>query len=149
MGQLEGQVPGGAAGDEAREALDRAGRAMDEAERDLAQGDLGGALDDQAEAMDALRDGMQAMGRALAGDDRPAEGNRGQANAQPGDGFRRDPLGRDAGQSGPLGTDERYLDGPDAARRAQDLLKELRRRSGQRERPEVELDYIERLLDRF
>jgi hypothetical protein len=34
-------------------------------------------------------------------------------------------------------------------RRAGELLDEIRRRSGETERPEIELDYLRRLLDRF
>ena len=34
-------------------------------------------------------------------------------------------------------------------RRAQELFDEIRRRSGEQSRPEVELDYLRRLLDRF
>ena len=138
------------AGDAAREALDRAEGAMEDAERDLADGNLGGALDDQAQAMDALRDGMQELGRAMAGDrrDSPGEGQ-GQAGMRNGQAMDRDPLGRQSGEGGQLGTDENFLTGPDAARRAQDLMDEIRRRSGERERPQVELDYLRRLLDRF
>nr|WP_281494059.1 TIGR02302 family protein [Jannaschia sp. S6380] len=139
------------AGDAAREALGRAEEAMREAERDLAEGNLGGALDDQARAMDALRDGMQELGRALAGDrpqDRPGE-NRGQAGTRDGQGLDRDPLGRRSGQGGQLGTDENLLGDADAAQRARDLMDEIRRRSGERNRPKLELDYLRRLLDRF
>ncbi|UWQ22592.1 DUF4175 domain-containing protein [Jannaschia sp. W003] len=142
---------GGEAGERAAEALDRAGRAMDDAESDLAEGNLGGALDDQARAMDALRDGMQELGRALAEerqDGQPGQGQ-GQAAERTGDGFRRDPLGRRSGEGARLGTDEEFLGGIDAARRARELMDEIRRRSGERERPEVELDYLRRLLERF
>ena len=34
-------------------------------------------------------------------------------------------------------------------RRAEELLQELRNRSADQERPEQELDYLRRLLDRF
>ena len=138
------------AGDAAREALGRAEGAMEDAERDLADGNLGGALDDQARAMDALRDGMQELGRAMAGErqENPGEG-RGQAGMQNGQAMDRDPLGRQSGEGGQFGTDENFLNGPDAARRAQDLMDEIRRRSGERERPQVELDYLRRLLERF
>ena len=124
---------------------------MDRAEQDLRDGDLGGALGDQAEAMDALRDGMQELGRALAEDGQP--GRPGEAQAPPGrqlgDSNQRDPLGRRAGEGANMGTNEQFLNGLDAARRAQELMDEIRRRSGERERPELELDYLRRLLDRF
>ncbi|WP_299814565.1 TIGR02302 family protein [uncultured Jannaschia sp.] len=138
------------AGDAAREALRRAEDAMEDAERDLTQDNLGGALDDQAQAMDALRDGMQELGRAMAGErqEDPGEG-RGQGGTRNGQATDRDPLGRRSGEGGQLGTDESFLTGPEAARRAQDLMDEIRRRSGERERPQVELDYLRRLLERF
>ncbi|WP_339644135.1 DUF4175 domain-containing protein [Jannaschia helgolandensis] len=142
---------GSEAGDAAREALGRAEGAMQDAERDLADGNLGGALDDQARAMDALRDGMQELGRALAGD-RPQgieSQQRGEAGGRDGRGLNRDPLGRQSGQGGQLGSQESLGKGPDAARRARDLMDEIRRRSGQRDRPKVELDYLKRLLERF
>jgi hypothetical protein len=34
-------------------------------------------------------------------------------------------------------------------RRAREILDELRRRAGERNRPQIELDYIDRLLDIF
>ncbi len=40
-------------------------------------------------------------------------------------------------------------EGLDPARRARDLLDEIRRRSGQPDRPQDERDYLGRLLDRF
>ncbi|WP_281825831.1 DUF4175 domain-containing protein [Jannaschia rubra] len=150
---LRGNLPGEGteAGDAAREALGRAEEAMRDAERDLADGNLGGALDDQSRAMDALRDGMQELGRALAGERSEGEesGEQGQAGNRQGMGIDRDPLGRQSGLGGQLGTDNNTLDGPEAARRARDLMEELRRRSGERDRPKLELDYLRRLLERF
>ena len=64
-------------------------------------------------------------------------------------GQNRVPLGRNAGSNGSIGTDEGLLQGEDVYRRARDLLDEIRRRSGDGERPDVELEYLRRLLDRF
>ncbi len=153
LDQLRGALPGAdtEAGEAAREALGRAEEAMRDAERDLAEGNLGGALDDQARAMDALRDGMQELGRALAQNQQEGQqgGENGQAQSQDNRARDRDPLGRQSGQGGQLGTDESLLGGPDAARRARNLRDEIRRRSGERDRPQIELDYLRRLLDRF
>lgn len=152
---LRDGLPGGGteAGEAARDALRRAEDAMRDAERNLAEGDLGGALDDQSQAMDALRDGMQELGRALAGErpqpgDRPGEGPGGQAAGRAID---RDPLGRESGAGGQLGTDDGMVGEGlgDPQERARGLRDEIRRRSGERERPRLELDYLERLLDRF
>lgn len=125
---------------------------MEDAESDLADGNLGGALDDQARAMDALRDGLQELGRALAGDRPPGgenQGNEGQQGNRAGRAVDRDPLGRQSGEGGQLGSAESIGEGPEAQRRARDLMDEIRRRSGERDRPEIELDYLRRLLDRF
>lgn len=135
-------------GDAARDSLGRAGRAMDEAEDALREGDLGRALDEQAEAMEALREGMRNLGEALAQEQRQ-NGQQGQTLGQGDPMGRRDPLGRDIGNSGRIGTDENLLQGEDVYRRAEELLDEIRRRSGDQSRPEVERDYLERLLDRF
>lgn len=139
---------GGEAGEAARESLDRAGRAMDGAEQALRGNDLAEAIDQQAEAMDALRDGMRNMGEAMAEAEREQRGGQGQEMGRAG-GERRDPLGRDSGTSGQTGTDENLLQGEDVYRRARDLLDEIRRRSGEGARPEEELDYLRRLLERF
>ncbi|GAA0302813.1 TIGR02302 family protein [Rhodovulum strictum] len=135
-------------GEAAREALDRAGRAMGRAEDALRGDDLAGALDNQAEAMEALREGMRNLGEALAQNQQPGQQGQGMGQAQAG-GDRRDPLGRDQGAMGRVGTDEEMLRGEDGHGRARQLLDEIRRRSGEQERPEIELDYLRRLLDRF
>jgi hypothetical protein len=124
---------------------------MEEARRDLDRGALGDALDDQADAMEALREGMRSLGEALAQQNGP------QGDGQQGDGFAgapgavRDPLGRPLGGDGAIVTDEQMLDGTmgAAGKRARELLEELRRRSGERDRPEDEREYLRRLLDRF
>lgn len=145
----QGQLPGAGSeqGDAARDALDRAGRAMDGAEESLRQDDYAGAIDRQSEAMEALREGMRALGEAMA---EQQQGQFGQGE-NPGDmqSENRDPLGRNTGSQGSLGTDDNLLQGEDVYRRARELLDEIRRRSGDGERPKVERDYLQRLLDRF
>lgn len=137
-------------GEAGRKQLDRAGRAMEEAGKALRDGDLSGALDSQAEAMEALREGMQNFGEAMA------EAQRQQDGTTPGDKMgsldpnsQRDPLGREPGDSARIGSDRNMLQGPDVYRRAQDLLDEIRRRSGEMSRPDDERDYLKRLLDLF
>ncbi|SEL19640.1 TIGR02302 family protein [Roseovarius nanhaiticus] len=144
-----GSLPGsGEAADAARGALDRAGEAMDGAEEALRQNDLAGAIDRQAEAMDALRDGMRNLGEAMAEESGQRQGGQGQASGATG-GQQSDPLGRTPGQGDRAGTEGNLLQGDDVYRRARELLDELRRRSGEGARPEVERDYLERLLERF
>ncbi|MFB9148869.1 TIGR02302 family protein [Roseovarius ramblicola] len=137
---------GGEAGDAARDSLERAERSMEGAEEALRNDDLAGALEDQADAMEALREGMRSMGEAMARDSSPgspggAQGESGRAQA--------DPLGRESGQGRHAGTQDSLLQGEDVYRRARDLLDEIRRRSGEGARPDIELDYLRRLLDRF
>ncbi|MEM6482275.1 MAG: TIGR02302 family protein [Pseudomonadota bacterium] len=138
---------GGEAGDAARDALDRAGRAMEGAEDALRGDDLPEAIDRQAEAMDALRDGMRSLGEAMAENN---QGQAGQGQAQSnalGQFGEQDPLGRsNQGLSGDRGDFEAR---EDVYRRAGELLDEIRRRSGDTERPELELEYLRRLLERF
>lgn len=153
LGRLQdGQLPGDGSenGEEGRRQLDRAGRAMEEAEEALREGDLPGALDRQAEAMEALREGMQQFGEAMAENEQPqGEAERGQEFGQADPNGQRDPLGREPGNSARIGSDRNMLQGEDVYRRAQDLLDEIRRRSGEQARPEGERDYLRRLLDMF
>lgn len=134
-------------GRQAGEALKRAEDAMEGAESALREGDLRGAIGQQADAMEALREGMRALGEALA-QQRQQQGQQGEGQGQT-QGQARDPLGRDAGSSESFGTDEGMLGGADVYRRAEELLDEIRRRSGEQDRPQEELDYLKRLLDRF
>ncbi|PIE13740.1 MAG: ATPase [Rhodobacterales bacterium] len=138
-------LPGarGEQGDEARRSLDQAGRAMERAEQALRDEDLPGALDKQAEALEALRDGVRQLGNDMA------DNQSGQQPGENGQAMGQDPLGRTAGRGRNAGTQDELLKGQDVYRRARELLKELRRRSGNQQRPQVELDYLKRLLDRF
>jgi uncharacterized protein (TIGR02302 family) len=150
--QLEQQqrgLPGAGTpgGDAARDALERAGRAMDGAEQALRQNDLAEAIDRQSEAMENLREGMRNLGEALAEAGQRNPGQQGEAADRMAGRQRADPLGRN--QRGAPGVEDNMLQGEDVYRRARDLLDEIRRRSGQSDRPEVERNYLERLLDRF
>ncbi len=146
----QGQMPGAGTpeGDAAREALDRAGRAMEQAENSLRRDDLAGALDSQSDAMEALREGMRELGEQMA-QQQGQPGQQGEAMGQADQMGRRDPLGRETGQNGRIGTDQRLLQGEDVYRRAEELLDEIRRRSGDQSRPSEERDYLRRLLERF
>ncbi len=154
LNRQQGNLPGGGTpeGDAARDALDDAGRAMDQAEQALRNRDLAEAIDNQAQAMDALREGIRSLGEAM---DKEAQGR------QPGQGTaesdrrsgNRDPLGRERGKNDSASSnvpgDGPFRQGPDGADTARRLLDEIRRRSAETARPEVERDYLNRLLDRF
>jgi uncharacterized protein (TIGR02302 family) len=148
----DGKLPGkdSEQGQSGRQQLDDAGRAMKDAEQALRDGDLSGALDKQAEAMEAMREGLRDFGEALA------QENQSEGQAQDGEMFgrddpnaNRDPLGREPGNAARIGSDRNLLQGEDVYRRAQDLLDEIRKRSGEQTRPEGERDYLKRLLDLF
>ena len=137
-------------GDAARQSLGRAGEAMDNAEEQLRNEDYAGALDSQSDAMEALREGMRELAEQMAQQQQNQPGSQqGQQAGRDNPSGARDPLGREAGENGRIGTDEQLLQGDDVYRRARELLDEIRRRSGEQERPEEELDYLRRLLERF
>ncbi len=151
--QSQDQLPGAGsqAGEAGRQALDEAGRAMKRAEEALRGGDLPSALDGQAEALQSLREGMQQFGEALAEEQRDQQqGGQefGQATGED-DPRGTDPLGRKSGNALRNGSDENLLQGEDVYRRAEELLNEIRRRSGEDARPEEERSYLKRLLDLF
>lgn len=172
LGQQRGLLPGQGSeqGDDAGRRLDDAGRAMEDAEQALRDGDLGGALQRQADAIQSMREGMRALGDMLgqgeqrrAGDDRDGQQESDQPSGPSGDQQRQtgsaepregrpvlDPLGRQQpGNGNVITSSDPLARGIDPAARARDLLDEIRRRSGERGRPQDERDYLGRLLDRF
>ncbi|MCB1328578.1 MAG: DUF4175 family protein, partial [Maritimibacter sp.] len=125
-------------------------RAMDQAADALERGDTSGALDRQAEAMEALREGMRNLEEGMrqqAQNNQP--GDQGELGGQPQGQRRADPLGRTPGDTGSLADDGPLAEREDVYRRAQELMEELRRRSGETDRPELEREYLKRLLDLF
>lgn len=146
LGTLPGE--GTAEGEAALDALERAQRAMEDAEQALRDNDTGEALGRQADALEALREGMRAMNEALSREQRERADSGADGQAE-GEGEGRDPLGRSRSAQGEVGTDDSLLQDGDVYRRARDILDEIRRRSAEQDRPEAELDYLRRLLDRF
>ncbi|WP_099825963.1 DUF4175 domain-containing protein [Oceaniglobus indicus] len=153
LNRQRGTMPGAGTpeGDAARDALGRADRAMEGAEQALRDGDNAAALDRQSDAMEALREGIRNLDEAEARTQgQPGQEQRGEtATRGDSEGRQRDPLGREAGAQGQIGSDQPLPPGEDVYRRAEELLGEIRRRSGDRTRSEQELDYLKRLLDRF
>ena len=125
---------------------------MDGAEDALRNDNLAEAIDQQAKAMDALRNGLRLLNQALAENqmDDLEEGQDAQMGNSEGrpESERRDPLGRQIGNSGQFGSEESILQ-DEINRRAEELLQELRNRSSDQKRPQIELDYLRRLLERF
>ena len=127
-------------------AFDRADRNMDGAARALDRNAPGDSLAPQGRAIEALQRAGRGIVQRMIN-----QMGRGIGIGQPFDPMqqRRDPLGRYT--PNPRGMDTRDLMIPDEStvERAQRILEELRRRAGQRQRPRLELDYIDRLLRRF
>lgn len=123
-------------------AFDDAARAMLEAEEALREGDAEAALDAQGEALADLRDGAEALARDLLERMQDQQGEMAEGEGE------RDPLGRPADGAFAEGEGVEVPDEMSRAR-ARDILQELRRRAAEAGRPQEELDYIDRLLDRF
>ncbi len=128
--------------------LDQAGRAMGQAEGSLGKGQTGPAVGSQGEALDALRQGAQGLSQQLA--NRQGNGQGRGGGIRGGDNFpNQDPLGRPQRTIGPdLGTTVKVPDEIDT-QRAREILDAIRRRLGESFRPDLERDYLERLLDQF
>lgn len=139
QGQQPGQGPG--------QLLDQAEQEMMRSQRALEGGQRSDSVGAQGRALDQLRRAgrgmMQQMMERFARESGQPNGQRNGRNNP-----RRDPLGREV-----MGEDIDSNDVaiPDAGsiQRAREILDELRRRSGQSSRPQIELDYINRLLQRF
>ncbi len=128
--------------------LDQAGKAMGRAEGQLGEGQAGNAVGSQSEALDALRQGAQGLGQQLA--NRPGQGQGRGVGMRGGNNMpNQDPLGRPQRAGGPdLGTTVKVPDEIDT-QRAREILDAIRKRLGESYRPELERDYLERLLEKF
>lgn len=142
FGEITGEVP--------RE-FGRAERAMREAGEALARGAPGDSVDPQGRAIEELQNAarqaaqqmMQQMGQSFG----PVRMQERLGGTDP---QRQDPFGRDPGQA-QRGLNQSDVDIPQERdlQRSREIRDELRRRSGERQRPGYELDYIDRLLEQF
>lgn len=129
--------------------LGRAERAMRDAEQALRQGTPGDAVEPQGQALDELQQGLQDMARQMMQQMMAVPGQQPGQLPRMGRMPGRDPLGRQLPGNG-MSTGEQVRIPEEAdVQRAREILDELRRRSGEQNRPRQELDYIDRLLDRF
>ncbi len=130
LGDLGADIP---------DALGQAEQAMRDSTEGLQSGDMQQAVDAQSEAVARLLEGarqaMQALSQQLGGNVVRGPGGAG-----------RDPLGRRLPGAGAF--DENNVKIPNQAdlQKAREVLDELRRRSGQADRPLAERDYLQRLL---
>ena len=169
FGDLTGEVP---------QALTDADQAMRESGIDLGSGDDKGAAAAEQKAIEALQKGAREMGRSLEKkfgrgqqDGEPGEGEGFGAEGSMGmmmpggrgegrdgsplggppsraDQRGRDPLGR-TNQGNGLDSGDVQVPEEAERKRSQAIQEELRRRGADRERPQQELDYINRLLREF
>lgn len=136
----------GEGGAELPGALGRAERSMKDARDALGQGSPQGAVGPETEALDQLRQGAQSMMQQMMGQDGNGQPN--QSTVGRAGNNREDPLGRPLPGEWDTG-DSTKLPSQADLQRTREILEELYRRAGDRRRPELELDYIERLLRRF
>lgn len=145
----QGQGQQGEPGD-GEDGLGSADSAMGDADSQLGDSNADGAVDSQGRALDALRKGAQDLAQAMQ---QGGEGQEGQENGpgnrvgrQQSGGNRTDPLGRPL-RGRELGDDLSVkIPGEIDVQRVRRILEELRRRLADPSRPQIELDYIERLL---
>jgi uncharacterized protein (TIGR02302 family) len=136
------------------EPLGRAERAMRDAAEALQRRQPGQAIGPQTEALDQLqqaaRDFAQQMQRRMQGQlGNPNDDEVGATDGTPRDRVERDPLGRPLSNNGTYDQGDVKIPDQNTLQKAREILDELRRRAGERFRPEIELDYIDRLLKRF
>ena len=132
------------AGQKPPATLGQAGEAMKNAETRLDAERAERAAAAQGQAIAHMRNGAQALADQLM---QSMAGRTGSSRGK--SGARSDPLGRPASDSGPdSGTDVAVPDKIDI-QRAREILDELRRRASELGRPQIELDYLDRLLKRF
>jgi uncharacterized protein (TIGR02302 family) len=114
--------------------LGPAGSAMDRAQQSLGAKNLDNAGNEEKNALDALRQGADALAKEAQ---QGQNGKGGESN--------NDPLGRSQGSS----SNGVKIPGQGDLARAREILQELRKRAGERGRPQQELDYYDRLLKEF
>jgi hypothetical protein len=126
---------------------------MGQAQGQLGSGNADGAVDSQGRALEALRRGAQSLAQSMQqgqgqGQMGPGPGRPGQLG-QPRAQQQTDPLGRPL-RGRDYGDDVTVkVPGEIDVQRARRILEELRRRFGESFRPQLELEYLERLLQGF
>jgi uncharacterized protein (TIGR02302 family) len=132
----------------------RAERAMRDATGALQRGQPTEAIGPQTEALDQLqqaaRDFAQQLQQRLGkgwGD--PGDDEIGATDRDRRGRVERDPFGRPTSSNGTFDQGDVRIPDENTLQKSRQILDELRRRAGERSRPPIELDYIERLLKRF
>ena len=146
----QGQGQQGQGGDQGdgEDGLEQADSAMGDAGGRLGEGNADGAVDSQGRALEALRKGAQSLAEAMQqGDgDQPGDGPGNPRGRQQGAANSTDPLGRPMRHNEFSDDYTVKIPGEIDVQRVRRILEELRRRLADPSRPQIELDYIERLL---
>jgi len=139
FGEMMGDIP---------RPFGRAEGAMRNSTDALTRDAPGQAVGPQGEALDQLQQAAQQAAQQMM--EQFAQGQMPGRQAGMGQQGQEDPFGRMQGNEGD-GVNQNDVNVPDegALQRARTIRNELRRRSGQQERPMLELEYIERLLKQF
>lgn len=146
MGDQNGDIPA---------PMGRAERAMRNAVDALRRTQPGQAIGPQTDALDALQQAARAMADQMLGRNggMPDGGDPGDRDGL--DQAARDPFGRLQRDNGNGGIDDGgqmrmgKSQSDYALEKAKEILQQLRDRAGDRQRPELERDYIDRLLKQF
>lgn len=136
----DGQQDGG-------DSLGDADSAMGDAGNQLGQGNADSAVDSQGRALEAMRKGAQNLAQSMQQGEEGQDGGPGnRMGRQQNSGNTTDPLGRPL--NGREWSDDLTVKIPGEidVQRVRRILEELRRRFADPQRPQIELDYIERLL---
>ncbi|MGD9614210.1 MAG: TIGR02302 family protein [Alphaproteobacteria bacterium] len=146
LGEGAGNIP---------EPFGRAERSMRDATGALGRARPGEAIGPQTDALDQLQQAARDLAQQFqnqlgSGFGKPDNSEVGATDNRPGrDRTERDPLGRPVSNNGTFDRGDVKIPDENILQKSRRILDELRRRAGERTRPEIELDYIERLLRRF
>jgi uncharacterized protein (TIGR02302 family) len=136
MGDMSGNIPN---------KLGEAERAMRDAVKSLDEDSLDDAVRSETGALEALRQGREAMMQRL----KKQLGQEGNSTDLDAFGPARDPTGRIMPGFSNFDSNDVEIPEHGTMQRARQIQDELERRAGERQRPELELDYIDRLLKRY
>jgi len=145
LGDGMGEIP---------EPFGRAERSMRDAAGALQRGHPGDAIGPQTEALDQLQQAAREFAKQMQkqmgnGLGEPSDDEVGATDRTPRDRSERDPFGRPLSSNGTYDQGDVQIPDQNTLQKSREILDELRRRAGERFRPSIELDYIERLLKRF
>ena len=138
MRRILGEIPS---------SIGKADYAMEKVGKSLDRGDRSGAIKQATEALDQLHQTKEHLVRRMQARQGFSFGRQNQKRHE-----SRDPFGRRSTRNAGMGTfGDGSLNIPNGSkiRRSRRILEELRLRSGDRGRPQMELNYINRLIHQF